>query len=93
MYVCVWESAEPEDNSRSEKRSELFEERSKWMLLARQVRLLLYVHAYIHTYTASLLARVSGFCRSCRSIVTSFSATESRATSAPSWWSTARSSD
>ena len=50
MYVCVWQSAEPEDNSRSEKLSELFEERSKWMLLARQVRLLLYAHAYTHTY-------------------------------------------
>ena len=41
MYVCVWQSAEPEDNSRLEKLSEMFEERSKWMLLARQVRLLL----------------------------------------------------
>ena len=50
MYVCVWQSAEPEDNSRSEKRSELFEERSKWMLLARQVRLLLYIHTYMNTY-------------------------------------------
>ena len=43
MYVCVWQPAEPEDNSRSEKLSELFEEPS------RQVRLLLYIHAYIHT--------------------------------------------
>ena len=50
MYVCVWQPAEPEDISRWEKLSELFEERSKWMLLARQVRLLLYIHTYIHTY-------------------------------------------
>ena len=50
MYVCIWQSAEPEDNSRSEKLSELFEERSKWILLTRQVRLLLYIHTYIHTY-------------------------------------------
>ncbi len=50
MYVCVLQSAEPEDNSRSEKLSELFEERSKWMLLARQVRLLLHIHTNIHTY-------------------------------------------
>ena len=41
----------------------------------------------------SLLARVSRFWRSCRGIATSFSATDLRATSAPSWWSTARSSD
>ena len=50
MYVCDWQPAEPEDNSRSEKLSELFEERSKWMLLARQVRLLLYIHTYIDEY-------------------------------------------
>ena len=55
MYVCVWQSAEPEDNSRSEKLSELFEERSKWMLLARQVRLLLYIHTYIHTYMNTII--------------------------------------
>ena len=58
MYVCmygVWQSAEPDDNSRSEKLSELFEERSKWMLLARQVRLLLHIHTYIHTYMNTIM--------------------------------------
>jgi len=35
MYI--WQSAEPENNSRLEKLSGMFEERSKWMLLARQV--------------------------------------------------------
>ncbi len=56
MYVCVWQSAEPEDNSRSEKLSELFEERSKWMLLAnRSAYSCTYIHTYIHTYTNTII--------------------------------------